>query len=91
MWDYIDGTEVKSEVEPQKWLKNDRRELATVNSGMSPELLIKQAKNSKESWNKLQEVFESTGPIRVYALYKQLTRMRKDSNISISQYVSEFE
>ena len=48
------------------------------------------ATTSMETWNGFKTVFESRGPERKAALYKQLLRMEKGPDIAIKQHVSEF-
>lgn len=51
---------------------------------------VKRATTSTKAWDALKNVFESRGPVRKATLYKQLLRMEKKPDVSISEYVSVF-
>jgi len=51
---------------------------------------IKRTETSEAAWNELKRVHESKGPVRKATLYKQLYRMRKDSEITMNTYINEF-
>ena len=96
LWQYTDGTIEKpgqgTADQVQVWVKKDSKALALINLSVSHSQLshIKKATTSSEAWNGLKTVFESRGPVRKAALYKQLLRMEKEPDIAITQYVSKF-
>ena len=51
---------------------------------------VKRAATSAEAWNLLKDAHELKGPVRKAALYKQLYRMKKESNQSMTQYINDF-
>ena len=92
MWSVVDGSELKPQENASDWTKKDAKASALINLSISYGQLnhVKNAKTSKEAWDKLQTVFESKGPVRKAALYKKLLRMEKKDGISMTQYVSDF-
>ncbi|CAK9830520.1 Retrovirus-related Pol polyprotein from transposon TNT 1-94 [Anthophora retusa] len=92
LWSYVDGSEARTETNTQEWDKKDSKALALINLSITHGQLnhVKKAKTSKDAWNTLKEVFESRGPVRKTALYKQLIRMEKKRDMSMTQYVNEF-
>jgi hypothetical protein len=92
LWGYVDGTEVKPEADAQDWTKKDSKALALINLSISHSQLnhVKKAATSKQAWDGLKAVFESRGPVRKAVLYKQLLRLEKKPDVSMSQYVIEF-
>lgn len=92
LWPYVDGTEAKPEQNAEEWTKKDSKALALINLSITHSQLnhVKKATTSKRAWDGLQLVFESRGPVRKAALYKQLLRIEKKPNESMSQYVTEF-
>lgn len=92
LWQYVDGTEVKPLVNAQEWIKKDSKALALINLSITHGQLnhVKKAMTSKGAWDGLKAIYESRGPVRKAALYKQLLRMEKKPNITMTQYVTEF-
>lgn len=92
LWQYVDGTEMKPAENAQEWLKKDAKALALINLSITHGQLnhVKKAVSSKEAWDGLKAVFESRGPVRKAALYKQLLRMEKKTNITMTQYVADY-
>lgn len=90
LWKYTEGTE--SAADAQEWIRKDSKALALINLSITHSQLnhVKKATTSKEAWDGLKAVFESRGPVRKAALYKQLQRMEKKPNITMTQYVTEF-
>lgn len=98
LWKYAEGTETKpladTETKPlaQEWIRKDSKALALINLSITHSQLnhVKKAVTSKEAWDGLKAVFESRGPVRKAALYKQLQRMEKKPSITMAQYVTDF-
>lgn len=86
LWQYVDGTEIKPPGSAQEWIKRDAKALALINLSITHGQLnhVKKTATSREAWNGLKAVFESRGPIRKAALYKQLLRMEKKANVSMT-------
>lgn len=51
---------------------------------------IKRVETSRESWETLRGIFESKEPMRQCVLYKQLYRLKKNSQQSMTQYIDKF-
>ena len=51
---------------------------------------VKNATISKEAWDNLKKVYESTGPVMRHMLFKQLFRMRKSPSQGIADYFNDF-
>ncbi|CAD1472465.1 unnamed protein product, partial [Heterotrigona itama] len=47
-------------------------------------IYVKKANTSKEAWEKLENGFESKGPMRRTMLMKELVRMQKQTNTSMT-------
>jgi len=92
LWQYVDGTEVKPAENAQDWMKKDAKALALINLSITHSQLshVKKAETSRGAWDILKGVFESKGPVRKATLYKQLLRMEKGPNITMTQHVNEF-
>jgi len=92
LWQYVDGTEIKSPENAHDWIKKDSKALALINLSISHSQLnhVKKAETAKGAWDCLKGIFESKGPVRKATLYKQLLRMEMKSNLSIAQHVNEF-
>jgi len=92
LWHYVDGSEVKPNVNAQDWLKKDAKALALINLSISQNQLnyVRKAETSKQAWDGLIAIHESRGPVRKAALYKGLLRMKKSPDVSMTQYVSDF-
>jgi len=92
LWHYVDGSEAKPNVNAQDWLKKDAKALALINLSISQNQLnyVRKAETSKQAWDGLVAIHESRGPVRKAALYKGLLRMKKSSDVSMTQYVSDF-
>ncbi|CAK9820287.1 Retrovirus-related Pol polyprotein from transposon TNT 1-94 [Anthophora plagiata] len=93
LWPYVDGTERKPAENANEWIRKDMKALALIHMNITQSQLhhVKKAKTAKEVWDKLEGIFESKGPVRKVTLYKELTRMTKQPNIAVTQYVGEFE
>ncbi|CAK9796277.1 Retrovirus-related Pol polyprotein from transposon TNT 1-94 [Anthophora plagiata] len=92
LWQYVNGDEKITDANAHEWTRKDSKALALINLSVTYGQLshVKKATTSKEAWDGLKEIFESRGPIRKAALYKQLLRMEKKKNVSMTQYVNEF-
>ncbi|KAL0116419.1 hypothetical protein PUN28_009806 [Cardiocondyla obscurior] len=92
LWKYTEGTEIKPTADAQDWIRKDSKALALINLSITHSQLnhVKKATTSKEAWDGLKAVFESRGPVRKAALYKQLQRMEKKPSITMTQYVTDF-
>jgi hypothetical protein len=92
LWQYVDGTEVKPRENAHDWIKKDSKALALINLSISHSQLnyVKKAETSKGAWDCLKGIFESKGPVRKATLYKQLLRMKKKANVTITQHVNDF-
>lgn len=92
LWKYAEGTEIKPAADAQEWIRKDSKALALINLSITHSQLnhVKKATTSKEAWDGLKTVFESRGPVRKAALYKQLQRMEKKPSITMTQYVTDF-
>ena len=92
LWSYVDGTEVKTDANVADWTKKDSKALALINLSITHGQLnhVKRATTSKQAWDGVKAVFESRGPVRKAALYKRLLRMEKRTDITITQYVTDF-
>jgi len=42
------------------------------------------------AWTKIERIYESKGPVRKTTLYKQLYKMKKDSETSMTKYLNDF-
>jgi len=51
---------------------------------------LRKKETVKRAWDCLKEIFESKGPVRKATLYKQLLRMEKKANVTITQHVNGF-
>jgi hypothetical protein len=87
LWQFVDSTEVRSPQNTQEWIKRDSKALALINLSITHSQLnhVKKAASSKKAWDALKIVFESHGPVRKAVLYKQLLRMEKTPNITMTQ------
>ncbi|XP_054010889.1 uncharacterized protein LOC128893723 [Hylaeus anthracinus] len=92
LWQYVVGSEVKPEENPQEWIKKDGKALALINLSVTHSQLlhIKKANTSKEAWDKLKIIFESRGPVRKATLCKELLQMESKPGTTIVQYLNEF-
>lgn len=92
LWPYACGIEAKTEENHTEWTKRDQKALAMIMLSMSRNQLnhIKRAETSHEAWTELERIYESKGPVRKATLYKQLYRMKKDSNTSMAKYLNDF-
>ena len=92
LWQYVDGTEVKPQENAHDWIRKDSKALALINLSISHSQLsyVKKAETAKGAWDCLKGIFESKGPVRKATLYKQLLRMKKKPNVSITQHVNDF-
>ena len=92
LWPYVSGTKEKPADNSEDWETKDSKALALINLSVTHSQLnhTKRAKTSKDAWDGLKTVFESRGPVRKAALYKQLLRLEKKPTISMTQYVTDF-
>ena len=92
LWSYVDGTEVKTDANVAVWTTKDSKALALINLSITHGQLnhVRRATTSKQAWDGVKAVFESRGPVRKAALYKRLLRMEKRTDITITQYVTDF-
>jgi len=51
---------------------------------------IKKAETAHSAWTEFERIYESKGPVRKATLYKQLYRMKKDSEITMTKYLNDF-
>lgn len=72
-------------------MKKDAKALALINLSITHSQLshVKRAETSK-AWDILKRIFESKGPVRKATLYKQLFRVEKRTDITMTQHVNEF-
>ena len=72
--------------------KKDSKALALINLSITHGQLnhAKRVKTSKQAWDGVKAVFESCGPVRKAALYKRLLRLMKRTDITITQYETDF-
>jgi len=82
----------KTEENAREWTAKDEKTLALIVLGISKSQLsnIKKANTAKEAWDLLIKIYDSRGPVRRATLYKQLYRMKKESSIAMSRYISNF-
>lgn len=92
MWDYVNGTIPRTAENTAVWTVKDQKALALIVLSMSRGQLnhVKKAETSEAAWNELKRVHESKGPVRKATLYKQLYRMKKNSEISMNTYINDF-
>jgi len=92
LWQYVDGTEVKPNENAHDWIKKDSKALALINLSISHSQLnyVKKTETAKGAWDCLKGIFESKGPVRKATLYKQLLRMKKKANVTLTQHVNDF-
>lgn len=87
---YAKGDTPKPEGDAADWTRKDEKALALILLSMSKTKEVKKCDTSAEAWTKLEEAHESKGPVRKTILYKQLYRMKKESNQTMMQYTAEF-
>lgn len=92
LWGYVSGTIIKTEENAVGWTLKDQKALALIILSVSRGQLnhVKKSETSLAAWEDLRRVYESKGPVRKATLYKQLYRMRKDSETTMNQYINIF-
>lgn len=92
LWNYVNGTTVKPEEDDAAWISKDEKALDLIILSLQPDQFnhIKGTNTSAAAWEALKEVYESKSPLRQSVLFKQLYRLRKTSNQSMTQFINEF-
>lgn len=91
LWCYANGDVVRTPETEIGWKIKDGKTLALIllSTLKSQVNHIKRA-TAAEAWLKLKRIHESKGFVRKAVLYKQLYRMRKESDQTMTQYVNLF-
>lgn len=92
LWNQVNGNELKTETNATEWDKKDQKALAMIILNITQGQLnhVKNAETSNKAWNELKSIHESKGPVRKATLYKQLYRMKKTQDNSMTNYLNEF-
>lgn len=92
LWGYVDGSVAKPEENYQAWTTNDEKALDSIILSVQPDQYnyVKRAETSADAWQVLKEKYESKSPMRQCVLFKQLYRLKKASNQSMTQFINEF-
>lgn len=91
-WKYVNGSYERTEENSAQWVEEDAKAKSDLILAMSPSEL-KQVKNcdtSKEIWQKLQSIYQSTGPARKAALLKSLILLKLESGGDMRSHVDKF-
>jgi len=93
-WEYVSGARAKPEVVPgddtsrraeAEWIKNDNKAKSDIILSISASELkqVKGCATSREVWQRLEGIYQSSGPARKATLLKQLIlqRMRDDEDV----------
>ncbi|XP_076285567.1 uncharacterized protein LOC143211620 [Lasioglossum baleicum] len=93
LWTYTNGTEPKTAENQREWDKKDDKALALILLSVQENQLnhVKRANTSYEAWETLKRIFESKGPVRRAALYRELHRMKKGPDQTMTQYTNSFQ
>lgn len=81
------GDKLKTEANHAEWTKRDQIMLSMTRGQLNH---VKKAETSNKAWMELERIYESKGPVRKATLYKQLYRMGKDPDTSMTKYLNEF-
>jgi len=92
LWEYVSGGIVKTEKNAEVWIIKDQKALSLIMLGVSCEQLnyVKKTETSQIAWEQLKHVHESKGPVRKTTLYKQLYRLKKNSETTMNKYINTF-
>lgn len=92
LWNYMCGAIVKTDENAAAWTVKDQKALALIVPSVSRGQLnyVKRAETSQAAWEELKRVHESKGPVRKATLYKQLYRMKKNSETTMNEYKNVF-
>ncbi|XP_015437625.1 PREDICTED: uncharacterized protein LOC107192803, partial [Dufourea novaeangliae] len=92
LWGYVNGTIIKTGENDAGWIVKDEKALDLIILSLHKSQFnhVKRVEASLEAWEALKKVHESKGPMKQCVLFKQLYRMRKESNQSMAQYIDDF-
>ncbi|CAK9832682.1 Retrovirus-related Pol polyprotein from transposon TNT 1-94 [Anthophora retusa] len=92
LWGYVEGTIKETEQNQNTWKLRDEKALDIIILSLNKSQYnhVKNAQASKEAWEMLQRVYESSEPMKQYVLFKKLYRMKKDTNQSMAEYIDKF-
>lgn len=92
LWDYTCEKIEKTSENQITWETKDGKALAIILLCVSTNQLnhIKKAESSAAAWKSLEKLHESKG-LRKATLYKQIYRLKKDSNQTMTEYVHSFQ
>lgn len=83
LWKHTSGIETRTAENNDVWISKDEKVLALILLSISKNH-VKKATTSHEAWEKLQNIYESKGPVRKSVLYKQLYRTKKEQGQSMN-------
>ena len=100
-WDYVSGKKVKPEVKPEdststaaatKWEDEDLKAQSDLVLAISPAEIkqIKGCKTSHQIWTKLEEIYQSKGPMRKAALLNKLMAQKMQDGDDAREYTNRF-
>jgi len=100
-WAYVTGEKVKPQAIVNDlssiavvvaWEREDRKTKSDIILGISSAELkrIKDCETSNKVWQKLQTIYQSTGPARKATLLKQLTLHRMDDGKDVREHLNQF-
>lgn len=99
LWGYVDGSITRPElndssdfIEINEWIKNDAKAMADIILSINTSELhhIKRCETSKDAWDKLSEVYESSEPDRKVTLLKQLILAKANSLNEMVNHLNTF-
>ncbi|KAL7735343.1 hypothetical protein ACLKA6_015731 [Drosophila palustris] len=94
LWKFVNGTTAipDDEAERENWLLQDEKARADiVLSVCASELsLLDGCDTSNACWRKLEEQFQSKGPVRKAGLLKKIALSRMNENSDIRQHIQDF-
>ena len=95
LWDYVTGDIPRPEsdtTELTKWKKSDGKAESDILLAISPSELIALdgVESSKEIWDKLKLLYQSSGPARKASLLKKLVLTRMQEEDDLKKHLGEF-
>ena len=92
MWDYVDGSFEKTELNSHFWEHNDRKASAAIIDIIDPSQIkiISGIESSHLIWGKLRETYESTGHTRLMSIIRSVHAGKFLENEDIRNQVNTF-
>lgn len=95
LWEYVTGTlpqPGKSDAKYAEWIKNDGKAESDILLAVSPSELIALdgLETSKDIWEKLKSLYQSSGPARKASLLKKLVLTRMQEEDDLKKHIADF-